>query len=312
MTNLGLRSKLCSVVSLNKSLRAWRTLGQRVAHFHGRPAVNAFVRNFRVGLWLTLAGISSGCSSRVVIATWTCSQSSDAGQTGSTTSDAGDFEFPWSTSFESGFCDYQVNGGFCFGTGVSSYQIVTSPVHTGKYAAAFSVTASPAHTGNQVRCVRQGTLPAQAYYGAWYYVPSLATNNNAVWNLFHFAGGAGPGDTLHGIWDISLVNNPATGDLRLVVYQFPIANTAVGTPALSGDATIPIGIWFHIVIFLKRAADATGEVQVYLNTASILHLTGLITDDSQWGQWYVGNLAENLTPPDSTLYVDDVTISGAL
>jgi len=184
-------------------------------------------------------------------------------------------------------------------------------VHTGRYAAAFSVTANPAHTGNQVRCVRQGVLPVEAYYGAWYYVPTLVTNNNAVWNLFHFAGGTGPSDTTHGIWDISLINTP-TGDLRLVVYQFRMAGTAGSIPALSGDVTIPIGTWFHIVIFLKRASDATGEVQVYLNTASILHLTGLITDDSQWGQWYVGNLAENLTPPDSTLYVDDVTISGSL
>jgi len=252
---------------------------------------------------LALAGLSSACGSKVVIATWTCSQSSD-----STSSDAGD-SFEWSTGFEDGFYDYLASCGFCFGTGVSSYQIVTSPVHTGKYAAAFNVTAN--HTGNQVRCVRQGTLPAQAYYGAWYYVPSLATNNNAVWNLFHFAGGAGPSDMLHGLWDISLINT-ATGDLRLVVYQFPMTGAAGGTPALSGETTIPIGTWFRIVIFLKRAADATGEVQVYLNTVSILHLTGIVTDDSQWGQWYVGNLAENLTPPDSTLYVDDVTISGSL
>ncbi len=285
------------------------TCARRVFIFDERP-ITSGIRHCWVAPVLALAGLASACGSKVVIATWSCSQSSDSGRPEPSASEAGDFEFPWSTGFEDGFCDYQGSGGFCFGTGVASYQIVTAPVHSGKYAAAFSVTAN--HTGNQVRCVRQGPLPAQAYYGAWYYVPSLATNNNAVWNLFHFAGGTGPGDTLHGLWDISLINNNATGDLRLVVYQFPMTGTAGGTPALSGDATIPIGTWFHIVIFIKRASDATGEVQVYLNTASIMHVTGLITDDSQWGQWYVGNLAENLTPPDSTLYVDDVTISGAL
>ena len=40
-----------------------------------------------------------------------------------------------------------------------------------------------------------------------------------------------------------------------------------------------------------------------------VHLTGLVTDDTDWGQWYVGNLADALVPPASTVYVDDVTIS---
>ena len=311
MTNPRDGSKLRNVVSLKENIRAWMTRAKRVVTFDRRPMAMSGIRLCLIAPVLALAGLSSACGSKVVIATWTCSQSSDSGRAGSTSSEAGDFEFPWSTGFEDGFCGYQVGGGFCFRTGISSYQIVTSPVHTGKYAAAFSVTADPAQRDNQVRCVRQGTLPVQAYYGAWYFVPTLATNNNAVWNLFHFAGGTGPGDTTHGIWDVSLINTP-TGDLRLVVYQFRMAGAAGRTPDLSGETTIPIGTWFHIVIFLKRAADATGEVQVYLNNASILHLTGVVTDDSQWGQWYVGNLAENLTPPDSTVYVDDVTISGAL
>jgi hypothetical protein len=311
VTNPGPGLKLCSVVSLKESLRAWITCAKRVVTFDGRPMVRLGIRFRWVVPVLVLAGLSSACSSKVVIATWTCSQSSDSGSPVSTSSDAGD-SFEWSTSFEDGFCDYRAGGGFCFGTGVSSYQIVTSPVHSGNYAAAFNVTADPALTGNQVRCVRQGVLPAAAYYGAWYYVPNLAKNNGAVWNLFHFAGGAAAGDTLHGLWDISFINNPATGDLRLVVYQFPMKNAAGGVHDLSSIPAVPIGSWFHIQMLLKRASDATGEVEVLQDGVSILHLTGIVTDDSQWGQWYVGNLAENLTPPESTLYVDDVTISGAL
>ena len=33
-----------------------------------------------------------------------------------------------------------------------------------------------------------------------------------------------------------------------------------------------------------------------------------MTDDSRWGQWFVGNYATALSPPSSTVYVDDVTI----
>ena len=158
--------------------------------------------------------------------------------------------------------------------------------------------------------MRQGQLPLSAYYGAWYYVATLSTNNNAVWNLIHFQGGSNPDDILNGKWDISLINDD-NGGLRLVVYQFPMTNVQGGTPTMSSTPPIPIGKWFHIEMFLKRAADATGEVQVYQDGVSLLHLTDIITDDSQWGQWYVGNLATKLSPPESTVYVDDVTIGGA-
>ena len=149
-------------------------------------------------------------------------------------------------------------------------------------------------------------MPVQAYYGAWYYIPSLA-KNSGVWNLFHFTGGSEG----HGLWDVSLINS-SSGALQPVVYRFPLppANQG-GKPALSFTPEIPIRQWFHLEVFLKRAQDATGEVQVYLDGVSLLHLTNLVTDDTDWGQWYVGNLATDITPPEYTLYVDDVTIGEA-
>jgi hypothetical protein len=71
---------------------------------------------------------------------------------------------------------------------------------------------------------------------------------------------------------------------------------------------IPIGTWFHIEIFLKRASDKTGEISVLQDTFEILHATNLITDTTPYGQWYVGNLTSNLNPAESTLYVDDVSV----
>ena len=47
---------------------------------------------------------------------------------------------------------------------------------------------------------------------------------------------------------------------------------------------------------------------LYQDGALLLEVTGIVTDDTDVAQWYVGNLAKALTPPDSTLYVDDVTI----
>jgi hypothetical protein len=83
-------------------------------------------------------------------------------------------------------------------------------------------------------------------------------------------------------------------------------------PIYSADAPpVPIGTWFHLQMYLRRAADTSGEVTVYQDGIVVYRLTDLITDDSAWGQWYVGNLATALMPAASTLYVDDISIAEA-
>jgi len=237
------------------------------------------------------------CEPTVTVGEWTCSQN---GSPDATPPRTAPIALPWSTGFEDRFCDYSAAGGFCYLGSPATYEIVTSPVHSGRHAAAFTVRAGDP-SGFQARCVRQGVLPQKAVYGAWYYVPALA-RNSAVWNLVHFQGG--DPSAQHGLWDISLVNG-ASGDLELVVYDFlhqVARNPAPPTP-------VPIGSWFHLELYLARAADATGEVALYVDGRRVVQVTNIVTDDSSFGQWYVGNYATGLKPEGSTLYVDDVTIT---
>jgi hypothetical protein len=252
------------------------------------------------------AFLSQGCETqKVVIADWVCPQSSASNPPGSAgAGGVGSDSIPseWSTGFEDLFCDYSAPRGFCYSTGSARYEVVSNPVHAGQYAVSFTVFGDGTVNNAQARCALEGTLPTEAYYGAWYYIPSVS-RNNAVWNLIHFRGGKSRSDAAHGLWDISLTNNDS-GDLRLTVYSF------LGKqPDLSNAPPIPVGSWFHIQVFLKRAADATGELAVYQDGTPVLQLAGLVTDDSQWAQWYVGNSAVNLDPVESTLYVDDITIT---
>ncbi len=237
------------------------------------------------------------CHGQALLGTWTCSPSAagavDAGRS---------FAFPWRTGFENGFCEYQQGGGFCYATGTASYRVVDAPVHAGRYAAAMTVFGDGTDANSQSRCVREGVLPTQAYYGAWYYVPSIPTNNG-VWNLVHFQGGSGSGP-LHYLWDLSLKND-GNGGLRLDVLDYLPHGTL---PGLAGAPAIPVAAWFHVELFLKRASDATGAVAVYQDGQAIWQVDNLITDDSQVGQWYLGNLATDLDPSESTVYVDDVTV----
>ena len=216
---------------------------------------------------------------------------------------------PWSTGFEDGFCGYPAVNGFCYTNSTQSsasgaaYQMVTSPVHSGRFAAAFTVDSN---LHGQARCVRQGVLPSAAYYSAWYFIPSIQTNN-ANWNLLHFQGGTDPQDRLHNLWDVSLVNDQS-GNLELNVLNL----VGKGGAGANAAPPVPIGSWFRIQMYLRRAADATGEVTVYQDGVVAYHLVNLMTDDSNWGQWYVGNLATGLSPNESTIFVDDVEISDTL
>jgi len=212
---------------------------------------------------------------------------------------------PWAAGFENGFCDFEEIGGFCTGGGTRK-TVSSPPPRSGQYAAEFSVTTADMMR-NQARCVRQGVFPAEAYYGAWYYIPALASLDDPVdslWNLFHFQGGDVSTD---GLWDVSLVNG-TSGDLELLVYDFM-------KPAVRKQAQpipIPIGAWFHIEFYLKRRSDATGAIKLYQDGQLLIEASNIVTDDSAWSQWYVGNIGKVLTPPESTLYVDDVTIATTL
>jgi hypothetical protein len=211
---------------------------------------------------------------------------------------------PWSTGFETGLCDWDRAQGFCYVAAGGTFELVSSPTRGGSQALAFNVTADG--TGmSQARCVREGALPQSATYGAWFYVPASATSSGN-WNLMHFQGGQ-PGGTLLPWWDVSLANAPQ-GLLLQVVNYVGMSKDPVTIQQGSGAMAVPIGSWFHVEFRWRRATDATGEITLFQNGRQVVHLAGIATDDADWGQWYVGNLADALDPPDSTVYVDDVSI----
>jgi hypothetical protein len=204
-------------------------------------------------------------------------------------------EVPWTTGFERGFCDYLHFSGFCYQP--DTFQIVSSPVHSGKHAGAFHIVSDDP-SKQQARCVRQGIFPKEVYFSAWYYIPVRASSTGN-WNLFHYRGGVStPTD---GLWDVSLAD-AANGDLNLFLRKGP------RTLGIGETPPVPIEAWFQIEVYFRRAADATGELTVFQDGQQIVSLTGESTDMFEWGQWYVGNLADGLTPNESTVYVDDVSI----
>jgi hypothetical protein len=257
-----------------------------------------------VALWMA----ASGCDPTVSIGVRVCPSSPDASDDLDAAVDASiPVQVPWRNGFEDGFCDYAMPAGFCLATGSNSYDLVTSPVHSGRFAAAFTANTNTADAGTQARCVRQGVFPTQAYYGAWYYIPPPDGGNwvnTGNWNLLDFRGGTpGPEGGTLGFWDVS-ITSLTDGGLNLYLFDFfTAAPVYAGTPL-----AVPIGRWFHVEVFFKRSSGNAGELAVWQDSTKLLDVQNIETDNSDWGQWYVGNLASALQPPVSTVYVDDITI----
>jgi hypothetical protein len=105
------------------------------------------------------------------------------------------------------------------------------------------------------------------------------------------------------LWDVS-IESDTDGKLQLTLLNFfnNVHRPASGVPAL------PLDTWFHIEIQIIRSAQANGQVTVLQNGVLAMQVTNTITDDTDWGQWYVGNYAREIVPTLSKVYVDDVTI----
>ena len=210
---------------------------------------------------------------------------------------------PWSTGFEENFCDYLKVAGYCYGD--RPYSVVTEPHRAkGRFVAEFKAIGDDQH---QTRCVRQGVLPESAFYGAWYYIPE-PLKKVKVWNLWHFTGAQSPNELGAPLWDVTLIAGSQPGTWELLVYD-PVAR---GTYRSREHTLVPFGAWFHIELFLKRAADTSGKIALYQDGALLFEQTNLQSDASKYAQWFVGNFAEGGIPADSSLYVDDVTISATL
>ncbi|RYZ05379.1 MAG: hypothetical protein EOO73_20365 [Myxococcales bacterium] len=251
-------------------------------------------------LWL------SACSEpRVVVGELKCplNEGGAAGRNEDGSFNSGPLPAPWETSFEDSFCGYERDAGFCYADPGSGYRLVTSPVRTGPFAAAFELALNGEEVPHQARCVREGVLPDAAYYGAWFYIPSGSSDPNN-WNLVHFQGGT-PGDRqLAGMWDVN-VRQDDSGMLALYVADTrPLPHDYVQ----EDPVPLPTDRWFHLEFYLKRAADETGEIALFQDDEELLRVSEIVTDDNELVQWYVGNFANAITPAESTLYVDDVSI----
>jgi hypothetical protein len=248
---------------------------------------------------LLVLGVTIGCSPELVVGKVEQEKqkcSPYGGEGGAPPLEDKVVEMPWSTGFENGFCDYEPE--FCYELNGATREIVSEPVLKGRSAAAFRVNVPSPPDESQTRCFLQSALPVDAVFGAWFYLNEYAeTRGN--WNLMYIQGT--PGINL-GLWDVSL-HNGDDGNLHLHLYGHDVPY-----PPENNLVPVPIREWFHVEFRLRRATDATGAVALYQDGVLIHQMSGIVTDRYEFHEFYVGNLADDLSPAESTVYVDEVTI----
>jgi hypothetical protein len=211
----------------------------------------------------------------------------------------------WSTNHESGtLSDWYLNdcgGEFNSGNGVSSAS--TDVAHSGKYSAKMTINATGSDTGVRLFrwCESRASDPA-LYYSTWYYFPTQVQVTGGWWNIFQFkskyAGGNDP------YWIVN-VGNRSNGDMYLYLYDW------VHKKGYDQSiASLPVGKWVNIKVFLKRAADNTGQISVWQDGVEIFNIPNVPTVDANAElQWSIDNYANELSPSDVTIYTDDATIT---
>jgi hypothetical protein len=225
------------------------------------------------------------------------------------------FPLPFVAGFEAadggcGFADWMSPAGACYTAAGGVNALVESPVHAGSCAASFTTVV--AAVASQARCYLEGDLSAPVvWFTAWFYVPSpLPTLTSWVgsssWNIMHFVSGVTDGGTAGGVLDVNFTVL-ADGTLSAVLFDILRHRELSPTPAVS----LPQDTWFKLSLRFVRSSTATGAWSLYQDGTLTIDTEGLVTAPEPFMQFFVGNLTDSLAAGQTTVFVDDISVSTA-
>jgi hypothetical protein len=215
----------------------------------------------------------------------------------------------WASLFEGGtFGEWTGVAGGSANAFPSPNTIVVSDAyaHHGRYAALLTIDAGPDGTQANTGLVRQGGLPVQGYYSAWYYLPRTI-EVGTFWIIFKFRlrTDASDPDTENEFYDLELVN-ANDGSLTLLVYDH---QSGTNVPLVSPQPVVPVSVWFQIEAFYRNAQDDSGRLTIWLDGQQVADVTGQPMAPTPWVEWDAVNVGENLTPSTAVVAIDDCAIS---
>lgn len=219
----------------------------------------------------------------------------------------------WTGDVETGsISQWQPYGDFIYQGSASTYQVVTSPVHAGRYALGLSIdTTAPSDASHAAYMFiwNQNLLAGDNYYSAWFYIPSSVEPQD-WWSIWQWKSTYN-GNTDDSVRVFSIGVRYGDNGLELVLKRRP---TAVETGSnsiqyLQTIKTMPTDRWFFVEAYYERAVDNTGRVIVWQDGTQIYDLQNVNTvwsDNTIY--WSLQNYADTILPHPATIYIDDARI----
>ncbi|HEX2873175.1 MAG TPA: hypothetical protein VHP33_18065 [Polyangiaceae bacterium] len=178
----------------------------------------------------------------------------------------------------------------------------TDQAHSGDASAKVQIDTSSG-AGVIARLYRRLDLEGAAYYTAWFYLVEDHTPDS-WWSIFLFRAVKERNDSID-LWSVDLVRTQ-DNQLTVAVYDHANAKTIVAP----GNPQVPIKQWFQVQAYLEVAPGKPSQLTLWLDGTQFLKLdnTTMVPKDQPL-YWVIGNGAAKLTPPVSTLFIDDAQIS---
>lgn len=217
----------------------------------------------------------------------------------------------WFADHESGdLADWELDDGG--GSYVDAYENSTEHTvaasstfaHSGRYS--ILLTRQEVSEDSGPGLFRDRELPRDAYYSAWYFVPVQVTTVSA-WTIMKFRA-LNAGDQLGEGLDLNLRSLPG-GDF--VLYVFDHDNAYLQAPVADPPPIVRPGGWFHVEARFKVGAQPDGAVEVWLDGRKVYRLTNRTTVGAQGLYFTPCNIALDVEPSPTELYVDDAAISAS-
>jgi hypothetical protein len=231
------------------------------------------------------------------------------GRTGGSGGAGGASTLLWKATFEPGdFSEWISDGaGGPIAENISTGPAVTTDVaHGGRYAAKATVMPTMGMASSNY-LYRVAPSPTEAYYGAWYYIPSSVVSVKNWLSIIHTeASRTGDGQNTYARWDLNLYASPlAGGNLVAHLYDYVlIANREEAVPV-----PVPRDKWVHFEVRMVKSATTTGHIAVWQDDVLIIDDPGVATTPNDWVKWRFGAASDLIDPSPSVIYMDDVTIS---
>ncbi|MGC4088859.1 MAG: hypothetical protein QM756_13355 [Polyangiaceae bacterium] len=190
--------------------------------------------------------------------------------------------------------------------GRGSITVSDAFAHDGRYSVKLEKVAGGSADGAGPRLMRYGTLPARAFYSAWFLVPEDYVTTS-YWTILQFDSHTSTSPVDDRGVNLQLRSLPDANGLVLQVFFHDGAY--LGAPLSNPAPLITPGSWFQLEVEFNAATDTSGMLVVWLDGRRVYDISGRPTVNPASLEFMLASMLVDASPSPVVLYVDDVSIA---